>query len=776
MTRRFDETTRTIDAQVKYAEDRVMENVSMIEESNVELFQVRESIAALRAHMTAYEMEPPIDYQSIFVKYSMCMDILAVYDGVWWLKSNPLYLFDRLHGILISPETRICWSSDSQSRSPIAITITFPTDIFVVVRQYTLRSWLGTGSQISPYLKGWALYGDSRGEWQLLSKVKCCTGFADSKQLTTTIWTEIACTAFRLCSLGRNRTGYSQMHLSQFTLMGDVISTPERLRGRPSVHWNVDSTHPEVGRAIHQPLTTTDQASSDEWPSSVRAEPHIDIPNEPQPEAPLVVHIPETLNELAHDEATILPPEEPVDVVASTPVLQSQPPPVSAAGLSLRPDPPAGAEEATANLDVVVANPNVVVIDENFFFPLEESQLKLSKAPESFSEIHHLGLSRFGTTRLMSYTNPNGESEFLVAKYYNIGENRSGDFNGFIKQMITIDHPHVMSIYAVNPPTNTTGPILFTSYSVNGSLEDVLSRARRHDSPPFWNSAGKLRTIVSMISGLNRLHAQRFVHRDLKPADLIVMNDGSVRVYGFVTSYLEEARYTKASQVGGPSYMAPEIFDNEHGGAMLRDPKTDIFSFGLIVYEIISDGRKIFLSTMSAATIMRRAMSTHASDRPVIPDALHPIFRELMSRTWVPVPVKRASPETLWKRIRGVRFKLFPDVEVSFFREKFRAWKCKEYLTHCPHARNTNARIPALPTRDDDPDVFCGEEPEEEVGVVDLLKPFPERRRTGDGRAQHIILGSKWPCGESTPMDEGMCAINAQSPKVVLVQFRTHRP
>jgi serine/threonine protein kinase len=171
--------------------------------------------------------------------------------------------------------------------------------------------------------------------------------------------------------------------------------------------------------------------------------------------------------------------------------------------------------------------------------------------------------------------------------------------------------------------------------------------------------------IVSLLTGLHYIHHHGIVHRELKPTDLIVESDGSLRVCGYATSVLEEHRFTRANKVGGPSYMAPEIYDDEHDGHRLRDPKTDVFSFGLIVYELLCS-QKIFPSTMSAATIMRRAMSTRTSDRPMIPDSLHPILRELMSRSWIPTATKRPSLDTLWKRMRGARFKLFPTVEVVF--------------------------------------------------------------------------------------------------------------
>jgi serine/threonine protein kinase len=56
---------------------------------------------------------------------------------------------------------------------------------------------------------------------------------------------------------------------------------------------------------------------------------------------------------------------------------------------------------------------------------------------------------------------------------------------------------------------------------------------------------------------------------------------------GYATSIFEEYKYTKASQVGGPSYMAPEVSDDAREGKKIRDQKMGVFSFGLIFYEIL---------------------------------------------------------------------------------------------------------------------------------------------------------------------------------------------
>jgi hypothetical protein len=111
--------------------------------------------------------------------------------------------------------------------------------------------------------------------------------------------------------------------------------------------------------------------------------------------------------------------------------------------------------------------------------------------------------------------------------------------------------------------------------------------------------------------------------------------------------------------------MAVEIYDDDHDILRQRDLTNDVFSFGLIVYEILCEQR-VFPSSTSATMIIRRAVSTRASDRPMIPDNIHSIRRELMTRSWVPTARRRPSLQTLWKRMRGQRFNLFPSVKAVF--------------------------------------------------------------------------------------------------------------
>jgi serine/threonine protein kinase len=284
-------------------------------------------------------------------------------------------------------------------------------------------------------------------------------------------------------------------------------------------------------------------------------------------------------------------------------------------------------------------------------------------------DVHELGSSRFGAVRLVRRARTDGTFEYFAAKFYNAGDNRDRGraFSDLMQPFVDLHHPHVMPIVGMIAPTKGKGPIVLTPHSDLGSLEDVLARVRRNDPPPIWSDATKLWMILSLASGLIYLHFRGIVHRELKPTDLIVEKDGSLRICGSATSVLEEHKYARATQVGGPSYMAPEVYNDEAEGVKVRDPKTDVFSFGLILYELLCGG-KVFASSLSAAAIMRRAMSARASDRPMIPASVPPVLREMIQRSWIPEPSRRPTMEWHWKRMRELGFRVIPGVTVSIAR------------------------------------------------------------------------------------------------------------
>jgi serine/threonine protein kinase len=208
-----------------------------------------------------------------------------------------------------------------------------------------------------------------------------------------------------------------------------------------------------------------------------------------------------------------------------------------------------------------------------------------------------------------------------------------------------------MRIVGLIAPTKTSGPRLLTEYRKDGSLLDVLARVELNNPPDFWTETGKLRMILSIISGFQYLHSEGIVHRELKPSDLIVSEDGSIEISDYLTSFLENKKYTRASDVGAPLYMAPEIYDDSPQMNTKRDPTTDVFSFALILFEMLF-GSQVFPASLSAAIIMRKAMGSNrgqlkAGDRPLIKTTVHRLLQEMISRGWSQRPDKRPTFEAM---------------------------------------------------------------------------------------------------------------------------------
>ncbi len=97
----------------------------------------------------------------------------------------------------------------------------------------------------------------------------------------------------------------------------------------------------------------------------------------------------------------------------------------------------------------------------------------------------------------------------------------------------------------------------------------------------------KVRIMMETAEGLHHAHANGVVHRDVKPANIMLLNDGSVKIMDFgialVTQDTASRLTPQGSMLGTFRYMAPDQF---YG--MPADPLCDIFSYGIIFYELFA--------------------------------------------------------------------------------------------------------------------------------------------------------------------------------------------
>ena len=124
-------------------------------------------------------------------------------------------------------------------------------------------------------------------------------------------------------------------------------------------------------------------------------------------------------------------------------------------------------------------------------------------------------------------------------------------------------------------------PFLAMEYVEGSNLGQVLARSGRFATAPGVAMIGQVLDALACAHGLG------IVHRDVKPANILLLADGRVKMTDFGISRLDTSALTQAgSVIGTPSYMSPEQCRGE-----TVDARGDLFSVGVVLYELLSGAR-----------------------------------------------------------------------------------------------------------------------------------------------------------------------------------------
>lgn len=165
-----------------------------------------------------------------------------------------------------------------------------------------------------------------------------------------------------------------------------------------------------------------------------------------------------------------------------------------------------------------------------------------------------------------------------------------------------LTHPRIAAIYDYGEDADIAYIVM---EMVNGrSLYDHLKNQARFDLAEI----GEI--LRQLLDGLGYAHSQGVVHRDVKPSNLLINDDGRIKISDFGIAHIDTSSLTQVGEImGSPGYMSPEQFTGDE-----PDLRTDIYAAGVIAYELLT-GRKPF--TGSNVEIMRQVISerpANASD------------------------------------------------------------------------------------------------------------------------------------------------------------------
>jgi len=153
-------------------------------------------------------------------------------------------------------------------------------------------------------------------------------------------------------------------------------------------------------------------------------------------------------------------------------------------------------------------------------------------------------------------------------------EQFSARFEREARTISSLNHPHICTLYDVGP-----------NYLVMELVDGETIAARLKGGPLPVKTA--LLYASQMAAALVEAHAKGIVHRDLKPGNIMIAKSGvKVLDFGLAKSGQDETVTANGMVMGTPAYMAPE-----QRQAKPADARTDIYSFGCVLYEMLTGGR-----------------------------------------------------------------------------------------------------------------------------------------------------------------------------------------
>ncbi|HEX8177175.1 MAG TPA: protein kinase [Pyrinomonadaceae bacterium] len=189
-----------------------------------------------------------------------------------------------------------------------------------------------------------------------------------------------------------------------------------------------------------------------------------------------------------------------------------------------------------------------------------------------------------------------------------------------------LNHTNIAHIYEVGE--HDGAPFFSMEYVEGGTLADRL----RKELPSPQETASLL---IQVARALHFAHQNGVVHRDMKPANVVLTPDGVPKVtdFGIAKRLKEDTKLTRTGAViGTPTYMAPE---QAKGSSRHVGPAADIYSLGAILYEMLT-GRPPFLPEDSETAITVRVLTedpvSPAWHRPDIPRDLETICMKCLAK------------------------------------------------------------------------------------------------------------------------------------------------
>ena len=241
-----------------------------------------------------------------------------------------------------------------------------------------------------------------------------------------------------------------------------------------------------------------------------------------------------------------------------------------------------------------------------------------------------------------------------------------------------LSHPNIVSVYDVSRGE--------TEYIVMELIDGItLKQYMERRGKLNWREA--LHFITQIMRGLSHAHSRGIIHRDIKPHNVMILRDGSVKIADFGIARLESAAQQTMTQqaLGSVHYISPEQAKGDR-----TDARSDIYSAGVVLYEMLTN-RLPFEGDSAVSVALQHLSSVPLSPceiDPTVPEALEKICMKAMASD---IEKRYQSAEAMIADLE--EFRKNPDTTLDFTIEELHEKAGKEPTQLLPSMKEVTSRL-----------------------------------------------------------------------------------
>ena len=198
-------------------------------------------------------------------------------------------------------------------------------------------------------------------------------------------------------------------------------------------------------------------------------------------------------------------------------------------------------------------------------------------------------------------------------------------------------HPNIIKTYGIFLSDEKTPPCIILEFCPINLETAVENKSLSNEQIVI--------IIYQIIEGMKYVHHCKIIHRDLKPTNILITDDGTIKICDFGISKLmtlEEQSMTRG--LGTQKYMAPEILNEEDD----YNEKVDVYSFGVLMFFVISGGQMPKI----------KLFDIPKGKKAEIPSSFTDFARSLINDCWNLSPDERPSFNEILNRLEKSNFNL----------------------------------------------------------------------------------------------------------------------